>query len=71
MLTVGVGLAVGLLAALGAARALSSVLFNVSPSDPATLIVVTVVLTLVAAVAAWIPALRATRVDPAVVLRYQ
>jgi len=71
MLTVGVGLAVGLLTALGAARALSSVLFNVSPSDPATLIVVTVVLTLVAAVAAWIPALRATRVDPAVVLRYQ
>jgi ABC-type antimicrobial peptide transport system permease subunit len=71
MLTVGVGLAVGVMAALGAARALSSVLFNVSPSDPATLIVVTVVLTLVAAVAAWIPALRATRVDPAVVLRYQ
>ena len=71
MLTVGAGLAVGLLAALGAARALSSALFNVSPSDPATLIVVTVVLTVVAVIAAWIPAVRATRVDPAVVLRYQ
>ena len=71
MVTVGAGLGVGLLAALGAARASSSVLFNVSPTDPASLIVATAVLTLVAVVAAWIPALRATRVDPAVVLRYQ
>ena len=71
MVTVGAGLGVGLLAAFGAGRASSSVLFNVSPTDPATLIVVTAVLTLVAVVAAWIPALRATRVDPAVVLRYQ
>ena len=71
MLTVGAGLAAGLVAALGAARALSNVLFNVSPTDPATLVIVTAVLALVAFVAAWIPALRATRVDPAVVLRYQ
>jgi ABC-type antimicrobial peptide transport system permease subunit len=71
LLTVAAGLVVGLLAALGAARVLSNVLFNVSPTDPTTLVIVTAVLTLVAVVAAWIPALRATRVDPAVVLRYQ
>jgi ABC-type antimicrobial peptide transport system permease subunit len=71
LLTVAAGLVVGLLAALGAARASSSVLFNVSPADPATLIVVTAVLSIVALAAAWIPALHATRVDPAVVLRYQ
>ncbi|HZM94127.1 MAG TPA: ABC transporter permease [Vicinamibacterales bacterium] len=71
MLTVGIGLAAGLLVTLGSARALSNVLFNVSATDPATVLVMTAVLTLVAAVAAWIPALRATRVDPAVVLRYQ
>ena len=71
MLTVGVGLAAGLVAALGAARALSNVLFNVSPTDPATLVVVTAVLALVAVMAAYVPARRATRVDPAVVLRYQ
>jgi putative ABC transport system permease protein len=71
MLTVGIGLAVGLLAAMGAARALSNVLFNVSPTDPATLVVVTGVLALVAIIAAWIPAMRVTRVAPAVVLRHQ
>jgi ABC-type antimicrobial peptide transport system permease subunit len=71
VLTVGSGLVAGVLVALGAARAMSPVLFNVSPSDPATLAAVTAVLTIVAVVAACLPALRATRVDPAVVLRYQ
>jgi ABC-type antimicrobial peptide transport system permease subunit len=71
MLAVAAGLAAGLLAALSAARALSNVLFNVSPTDPATLVVVTAVLALVAVVAACVPTRRATRVDPAVVLRYQ
>ena len=71
MLTVGIGLAPGLLVTLVSARALSNVLFNVSPTDPATLVIVTAVLSIVAFAAAWIPALRATRVDPAVVLRYQ
>jgi ABC-type lipoprotein release transport system permease subunit len=45
------------------------VLFNVSPTDPETLALVTAVLTLVAITAAWIPARRATRIDPAVALR--
>jgi putative ABC transport system permease protein len=65
------GLAAGLLAALGAGRALSAVLFNVSPSDPVTLLGGMLVLAVVAFVAACIPAMRATRVDPATVLRYQ
>jgi putative ABC transport system permease protein len=71
LFTVATGLAIGLIAAMSAARAASTVLFNVSPTDPATLVVVTAVLTLVAAAAAWIPARRATRVDPAVALRDQ
>ena len=71
LFTVATGMAIGLIAAMGAARAASTVLFNVSPADPATLVVVTAVLTLVAVAAAWIPARRATRVDPAVALRDQ
>jgi ABC-type antimicrobial peptide transport system permease subunit len=71
MLTVAAGVAVGLLAAVGAAQVMSSVLFDVSPTDPATLFVVSVVLALVAIVAACVPAMRAMRVDPATVLRYQ
>ena len=71
MLTVGTGLAAGLLVALGVAQALSAILFNVSPTDPATLIIVTAALVLIAVVAACVPAMRAMRVDPAVVLRYQ
>jgi predicted permease len=71
LFTVATGLAIGLIAAVGAARAASTVLFNVSPADPETLVVATAVLTLVAVAAAWIPARRATRVDPAVALRDQ
>jgi hypothetical protein len=71
ILTVAAGLAAGLLVALGAARAFSAALFNVSPADPLTLMVVTAVLALVSTIAACVPAMRATRVDPAVVLRCQ
>jgi predicted permease len=71
MLTVGAGLVVGLVLALSAAQGMSTVLFRVSPTDPVTLVVVTSVLALVALVAALIPACRATRVNPLVVLRYQ
>lgn len=71
MLTVATGLAIGLVAAVAVARAAATVLFNVSPTDPATLALVIVVLSLVAVAAALIPATRATRVDPVVALRYQ
>jgi putative ABC transport system permease protein len=71
MMTVGVGLAVGVMLALAAAQGMATVLYRVSPTDPATLAIVTVTLALVASIAALIPARRATRVDPLVVLRYQ
>jgi putative ABC transport system permease protein len=71
MLTVGAGLAIGIVLAVSAAQGMSAVLYRVSPGDPVTLVVVTAVLALVSAVAALVPARRATRVDPLVVLRYQ
>lgn len=65
----GVGLIVGLAAALGLSRVLSALLFNVAPTDPRTLTGVAVLIASVATVACLVPAWRATRVDPLVVLR--
>jgi len=64
-----VGLAVGLAAAFWLTRLLRTQLFNVTPSDPATLTGVAAFIAFVALVACYIPASRATRVDPMVVLR--
>ena len=55
--------------AVGANRLIAALLFGVQPTDPATLGAVTVTITLVAAVACWLPAWRASRLDPSVVLR--
>ncbi|HKF53361.1 MAG TPA: ABC transporter permease [Candidatus Acidoferrales bacterium] len=65
------GLAVGIPAALVLTRFLSSELFDVRPADPLTFISVAVLLALVAAVAAYVPARRAMRVDPMEALRYE
>ena len=59
----------GTVAALGLAHLISSVLFGVSPRDPLTYAAIAGVLLAVAAAAAYAPARRATRVDPAVALR--
>jgi predicted permease len=63
------GVAVGLMAALGATRLMSSLLFGVSPGDPITFAAVAVALALVALLACWIPARRAVRVSPLAALR--
>jgi predicted permease len=66
-----VGAAVGIGVALGVTRYLGSMLFNVRASDPLTMSAVAVLLGLVALAACYIPARRATRVDPMVALRYE
>jgi ABC-type antimicrobial peptide transport system permease subunit len=65
----GPGVALGLLAALTTTRLLESMLFGVKPADPVSIIVATVVLGATAAFAAYIPARRASRLDPMVTLR--
>ena len=63
------GVAVGLLAALALSRAMAGLLFELSPKDPGTLAFVAVLLTAVALLASYLPARRATRVDPLIALR--
>jgi putative ABC transport system permease protein len=63
------GLALGVLGSLGVGRLLSALLFGVTPGDPATLASVALTLGGVALLASWLPARRAARVDPMVVLR--
>jgi putative ABC transport system permease protein len=65
------GLAVGIPCALAASRLLGHMLFGISASDPAPLAVVTIGLAAVAALAGYIPARRAMRVDPMIALRYE
>jgi ABC-type antimicrobial peptide transport system permease subunit len=66
-----VGIAIGIAASLVVTRLLGTMLYDVKPGDPITLIAVTLLLMLVALAACYIPARRATRVDPLVALRHE
>jgi putative ABC transport system permease protein len=69
MLLAIVGLVAGAIGAWGLTRLMQNLLFNVTPSDPLTFGAVSILLALVAAMAASVPGLRATRVDPVIALR--
>jgi ABC-type antimicrobial peptide transport system permease subunit len=64
-----VGLAIGVSAALLATRGLAALLYHVAPVDPVTFLAVPLLLALTGIAAAWIPALQASRADPAHALR--
>jgi putative ABC transport system permease protein len=70
LILAAIGLAVGLPVALASSHVLGHLLFGVSPTDPTTLIVVSLTLALVAAAAGYVPARRATQVDPLIALRH-
>jgi len=65
------GLAIGLVGAWLSTRLMSSMLFGVSATDPLTFIAISIILAIVALGACFIPALRATKVDPMIALRYE
>ena len=69
LMMTAVGIVIGLVAAAGLTRFLTSILFEVQPGDPLTYAVVSVILAAVALVATWLPARRASSVDPLVALR--
>lgn len=71
MVLVAIGLVLGILGAVALTRVMSSVLYEITPKDPLTFVVVAVFLPVVALVACYIPARRATKVDPLVALRYE
>jgi ABC-type antimicrobial peptide transport system permease subunit len=68
---VAIGTGLGLAAAFGFTRLMDSVLFGVTPLDPATFLLVPVILAVVAALASYLPARTAVRVDPIETLRYE
>jgi len=71
MLLVGIGVAIGLGSAIAASRFVATLLFGLEPRDPGTIAAATAVMIGVAALAGFLPARRASNVDPMVALHYE
>jgi ABC-type antimicrobial peptide transport system permease subunit len=71
MFMVAAGIGVGVPAALALMQLVRYLLYGIAPNDPASFVVAAVLMLLVAAVAAWVPARRAARVDPMQALRHE
>jgi ABC-type antimicrobial peptide transport system permease subunit len=69
LLLVGLGLAIGIPASLGASRLIARELYGLKPHDPATMFIASLMMASVAALAGYLPARRAMRIDPMVALR--
>ena len=66
-----IGIGLGLVAAFGLSRFLGSMLYGISPTDPVTLAGISIFMLLVVLAACYIPARRATRIDPMTALRFE
>jgi putative ABC transport system permease protein len=66
-----VGIAAGVVGSLATTRLIRALLFRVEPTDPATIVGISVLLAVTALVASYVPARRAMRVDPMIALRYE
>jgi predicted permease len=66
-----IGVAIGVAAGIGLTRLIASMMYGVSPTDPATFVTISIVLIVVASLACFIPARRAMQVDPIIALRYE
>ena len=67
----GIGLAIGIAGSLALTRLMTTLLYDVRPTDPVVFLIAAVILALVALIASLVPSLRAVRIKPAIALRYE
>jgi putative ABC transport system permease protein len=67
---VGIGILVGVIVALGATRVMTTLLYGITATDPLTFVSICLIIGAIALIASYVPANRATKVDPLVAIRY-